>query len=354
MQVMDWLRKRRQAPDVAAPGALPDAAAVIGEAKRLADSGQYREAIELLTAANRSHRRRDIDRMLLSLRSDAALAVEWKSDATQWPGPVADQFNGTGIPEIRGSELSALAIRSGIENHGSLIVRQLLGSNQTDRLRNNIDRVLQSFDAVNSGTVPAELEGWYEPFERDTITERAKKRSKGAVLTVESPPMLFDLLETFEDCGLSAIIWEYFGEQPMLLSRKGTLRRVHFDGHTGGWHQDGGFLGEDIRSLNVWIALTDCGVDAPGMDIVAKRLPGIVQTGSKFATWATNPEAAKEVSADCTVRPVFAAGDAILFDHLCLHRTARKPGMTKIRYAIETWIMAPSTYKRGMGVPILF
>jgi len=78
-----------------------------------------------------------------------------------------------------------------------------------------------------------------------------------------------------------------------------------------------------------------------------------VQTGSNFATWTTNPQAAKDVSEGCTVRPVFAAGDAILFDHLCLHRTAASPGMTKTRYAIETWIMAPSTYKE-MGVPILF
>ena len=30
------------------------------------------------------------------------------------------------------------------------------------------------------------------------------------------------------------------------------------------WHQDGAFLGKGIRALNVWVALTDCGVDAPG------------------------------------------------------------------------------------------
>jgi ectoine hydroxylase-related dioxygenase (phytanoyl-CoA dioxygenase family) len=139
----------------------------------------------------------------------------------------------------------------------------------------------------------------------------------------------------------------------MLLTRKGTLRCVRHNVNTGGWHQDGAFLGEDIRSINIWIALTDCGVDAPGLDVVAKRLPGIVQTGSNFATWTTNPQAAKEVSEGHTVRPVFTAGDAIIFDHLCLHRTAASPGMTKTRYAIETWIMAPSTYKE-MGVPILF
>jgi len=271
----------------------------------------------------------------------------------EWPKHVPDQFGGTGIPEIGVDALSASTIRSGIENHGSLIVRQLITPNRADLLRNNIDRVLQAFDATAQGAVSPELEGWYEPFHRDTKDERAAKRSKGAVLTVDSPPALFDLLETFESCGLGKAVRDFFGEPPMLLTRKGTLRCVRHNVNTGGWHQDGAFLGEDIRSLNVWIALTDCGVDAPGLDVVGKRLPGIVQTGSNFATWTTNPQAAKDVSEGCTVRPVFAAGDAILFDHLCLHRTAASPGMTKTRYAIETWIMGPSTYKE-MGVPILF
>lgn len=325
----------------------------IVEARALADSGKYSEAIEFLTAANRRGRRREIDRMLLALRSEAFLAGDWKREPPAWPNHVPDQFRGDGIPEISVDALSAATIRSGIENHGSLIVRQLISSSQADLLRNDIDRVLQAFDATAQGSVNPELEGWYEPFHRGANTERAAKRSKGAVLTVDSPPALFDLLEAFESCGLSAAIRDFFGEPPMLLTRKGTLRCVRHNVNTGGWHQDGAFLGEDIRSLNVWIALTDCGVDAPGLDVVAKRLPGIVQTGSNFATWTTNPQAAREVSEGCTVRPVFAAGDAILFDHLCLHRTAASPGMTKTRYAIETWIMAPSTYKE-MGVPILF
>ena len=51
---------------------------------------------------------------------------------------------------------------------------------------------------------------------------------------------------------------EYFGEPPMLLARKGTLRRISHEGTSGGWHQDGAFMGVGIRSLNVWLALTHC------------------------------------------------------------------------------------------------
>jgi len=47
--------------------------------------------------------------------------------------------------------------------------------------------------------------------------------------------------------------------------------------------------------------------------------------------------------------PVFAAGDALLFDHLMLHRTGVRPGMTKSRWAIESWFFAPSAYPLEQG-----
>jgi hypothetical protein len=43
-------------------------------------------------------------------------------------------------------------------------------------------------------------------------------------------------------------------------------------------------------------------------------------------------------------RPTFEPGDALLFDHFCLHRTAVDPAMTETRYATETWCFAPSAF----------
>jgi hypothetical protein len=44
------------------------------------------------------------------------------------------------------------------------------------------------------------------------------------------------------------------------------------------------------------------------------------------------------------VRPEFGAGDALLFDHLFLHRTGVGPGMTQQRWAIESWFFGrPAT-----------
>src|SRR5439155_8485041 len=211
----------------------------------------------------------------------------------------------------------------------------------------DVERALAAYDAHTNDVERADVDGWYEPFERGAVTAKQKQamRNRGSVLTVESPPTMFDLLETVEEVGGSRLVRGYFGEQPTLLARKGTLRRISYEGNTGGWHQDGAFMGVDIRSLNIWLALSHCGDDAPGLDIVARRLTGLVQVGeSAFAEWAASPDAAEDVAAGALVRPIFDAGDALIFDHLNLHRTAIDPGMAHDRYAIETRLFSLSTY----------
>ena len=50
---------------------------------------------------------------------------------------------------------------------------------------------------------------------------------------------------------------------------KTTLRKA--DPTVGGaWHQDGAFMG-DVRALNLWLSLSRCGDEAPGLDIVPRR-----------------------------------------------------------------------------------
>ena len=92
------------------------------------------------------------------------------------------------------------------------------------------------------------------------------------------------------------------------------------------------------------------------MDLVPKRLEEIAETGTEGANfdWSVSPAVVERVAApEGTVRPEFKAGDALLFDHLNLHRTAADPSMTRDRYAIETWFFAPSVYPEKQ-VPLAF
>jgi hypothetical protein len=176
-----------------------------------------------------------------------------------------------------------------------------------------------------------------------------------AIWAADSPRMLFFLTDAFERLGLRELIENYFGERPALSMNKTVLRRAQPTSAGADWHQDGAFLGDEIRSLNVWLSLSHCGKDAPGMDLVPRRLDGIIETGGEGAhfDWSVAPADAERAAGDAgIVRPLFGPGDVLLFDHLFLHRTASEPTMTKPRYAIESWFFAPSAYP-AKQVPIV-
>jgi len=122
------------------------------------------------------------------------------------------------------------------------------------------------------------------------------------------------------------------------------------------WHQDGAFLGDDIRTVNVWLTLTHCGDTAPGLDVVARRFHGLAETGTEGAIfdWSVGDPVVERVADGAPiVRPVFEPGDALLFDNMFLHRTAVDVSMTEPRYAIESWFFAPSKYPQDQ-VPLVF
>jgi hypothetical protein len=107
--------------------------------------------------------------------------------------------------------------------------------------------------------------------------------------------------------------------------------------------------------MNVWLALSHCGVDAPGLDVVPRRID-LVETGTEGAIfdWSVGRAVVDRAAGPGGVtRPVFRPGDALLFDERNLHATACGPDMTNSRYAIEAWFFAPSQYPADQ-VPLVF
>jgi hypothetical protein len=274
---------------------------------------------------------------------------------------VVDRFAGQdGLVEIPAAELTSEAIGAGIVGHGCLLVRGLITPDECQELIEAIELAFAAADARNSGTPLSETATWYAPFNAGegysiTLGERGWVRDGGGLWTADSPRALWRLTEILSRARVGELLEGYLGERPALSVNKGTLRRVPVD--TGGeWHQDGAFLGDRIRTVNVWLSLTHCGDTAPGLDIVPRRIPDILETGVNGAMfdWSVGPGTVDEVKGPAGVlRPVFEAGDALLFDERFLHRTAAEPTMTAERYAIESWFFAPSHYP-GDQVPILF
>jgi len=347
--VIRFLRRDAKSP-ASTPPLEPEAA--LARADALYAQGDALEAIALLTDTNRARRDHRIERRLVAMRFDAFQATEWPHTQPKVPAAVDDLFPGAVIPEIAPADFDVARVRSALLNHGSLIVRGLVGPQRVAQLTADIDRALDGYDAWFAGKGLATAAPWFEPFAHEPKkVERKFRRDVGGVLVVDSPPSLFDVIDTFDAVGIRRIVTEFFGEQPALLAKKWTLRRVPHDTGDSGWHQDGSFMGGDIRSLNVWLALSHCGDTAPGLDVVGRRLDDIVPTGTEGAwlDWNVSPLMVEQVAPGAVVRPIFEAGDALIFDHFNLHRTAAGPDMTNDRYAIEAWFLAPSTYELMMA-----
>jgi hypothetical protein len=155
--------------------------------------------------------------------------------------------------------------------------------------------------------------------------------------------------------GAAEAITGYLGERPALSYNKCVLRRLIESAPT--WHQDGAFMGSDIRSVDVWLSLSDCGGDAPapGLDLVPKRFHEILETGTKGSIFPNSigQGLIDEVATDAPPEtPRFAPGDAVVFDERFVHRSSAGRTFTKERYAVESWFFAPSRFPERY-VPIL-
>jgi len=335
------------------------AAGAVARGDELVGEGRALEAIELLRAANRAAPNPMVERRLAMARYEAFPELPTDVGFREWPVPVADlDLDGPAIPEVPLAELDAVAVRRAILAHGSVCIRRAFPREVVDEFVEGIDHALEARAAGADSAVQRDT-SWCNllpiPASEAKLLGRHWVAGSGGMLTCDSPRLLFRLLEAYEEVGFREVITGYLGERPVLGANKCTLRRVPLTANTD-WHQDGAFLGQRIRALNVWVALSDCGVDSPGIDLLPRRLDHIVETGTggSIFDWAVGPAVVETLAVDSpVVRPTFRAGDVLLFDDLFLHRTAIEPTMVRPRYALESWFFARSSYPDGQ-VPIVW
>ncbi len=155
----------------------------------------------------------------------------------------------------------------------------------------------------------------------------------------------FEMLELFRQAGLPELVEGYLGEPPMITAQKTTLRKAA-PTVPGGWHQDGKFMGP-VRALNLWLSLSRCGDESPGLDIVPRRLDDHVtaQTDEAMLDYSVSQRMAEDAAGEKPiVRPIFEPGDALFFDELFLHKTGSDPSMPSPRFAIENWFFGGSAF----------
>lgn len=326
---------------------------VLARTHYLRGRGDFVGAIAWLRLACRDQLDFSYLKLLAECRYQAYMAEPPQSSTDgAWAPAMSNLFgNVDGVPEIEATQLDARTLAEGIRQHGALLVRGLLPETRASQLAAGIEQALQLCEAWyrDGGELPDTP--WYSRLPLAEGCELSVARNwvenAGGVWAADSPRMLYELTELYGASGVLTAIAGYFGERPMLSVGKSTLRRVPATQGIADWHQDGAFMGSDIRSVNVWLSLSHCGEDASGLEFLPRRVSAVLPTGSDGAhfDWSVGPGMVKRAASGvATVSPVFAPGDALLFDHFFLHRTGVPPGISKPRYAIESWFFAPSAY----------
>jgi hypothetical protein len=341
--------------DVTAPLAASSPDEALARAGELSSRGRCLDAIDVLRGVRATADDPIVDRRLTAMRHKAFRELPAGGGPQPAPLSALPPVPAGTLAEIEPAQLTAAAVRAAILGCGGLLVRGLL-ADHVEQLVAGIDAAFAARERVGPGEDGG---AWYHPLR----LERAEAQSLGrnwvaggsALLACDSPRVVNDVLDLYEQIGLRRVVTEYLQDRPVLSANKCTLRHVPPESGTD-WHQDGAFLGKEIKALNVWVALTDCGLDAPGLDLVPLRLDDVLPTGTggAYFDWAVGPDVVGGLEDRApVVRPTFRAGDVMLFDELFLHRTAVDAAMTERRYAIEAWFFAPSAYPSGQ-VPLVW
>jgi hypothetical protein len=127
------------------------------------------------------------------------------------------------------------------------------------------------------------------------------------------------------------------------------VRRQYAPGHypalhrPHGWHQDGALGFDFLSSANAtipaeallpmvtcWIALDPCGTEAPGLELVRRRLEGLLPPVE-----LTDERIRRRFGQAEFWQPAMEAGDALLLRGDILHRTHVTSAMTRNRTSLE-------------------
>lgn len=308
-------------------------------------TGDLVVALDTLLERYRSHPSDELLQALVDLRHRAAEVYRAPQAREPWPPAFDDPFPGVvGPPEVAAAELTAELMGAAIAHHGCLLVRGFFDEAMVAR---SVESLTRARDVWRSGP-----HRWCPPDYKPTIgldlaTEvlRSQVRDLGGIWLADSPSATQQVLDDLERTGILAMIAEHFGERPTFSLQKSTLRRVSPHYRFTSYHQDGSFLGPDVRAFNVWVSFTACGGDlpSPGLELVPRRVDQILATDPRLGRASIDGWEVHRVAGDAgKVVPLFDPGDALLFDERLVHRTHVTEDMIEPRLALECWFFAPS------------
>jgi hypothetical protein len=309
-----------------------------------------------LTAMNRRARTADRDRELLRQRRAAFPTLLASGPAGNSKSePVPDPFPGrTGVIEINGRDLDRELVAGTVRAHGCLLVREFLPPETVQMLLERVEAVFAAWDRWPTATAAekVELARVYEPYVPDAdlalmLDVIRSNRDRERIMLADSPSVHFDVCEALDACGVRDLLEAYFGDTPAMTVTKSAMHRMSLRDNVLGFHQDTAVFDNVARgAMNFWIALTACGVDAPGLEVLPMRLNAPLER--THGRMAVDPALIDSLGVP-TVIPRFEPGDALVFDEFLVHRTAMAPQMSNVRYSLENWFFTAASLPPSEG-----
>ena len=159
-----------------------DTARLVRRAEDLAARGSVREAIDLLSGANRHARDSQLERALVRVRRAGCSHLD-PPEPPIGRQPVTASAPGDGVLEVGPADLDVTSLRTGLARSGCVLVRGLVPPERVAVLVEGIDAALAAHDAAERGE--AVDRGWYNPFSMpDRVTQEAS-------VSVVTPPDAF-------------------------------------------------------------------------------------------------------------------------------------------------------------------
>jgi len=337
---------------------------------QLVAAGRNREAIDSLLRQGEHEADPALERALVDLLLQTAPRPGAAGDIPQREAhrpPLV--FREGAIPEVPADAFSVPLLREALDRSGHLIVRGFFKPEDVLPLRTCIDASLRSrVEAETNGSLD-EDNPWYYPSPHFPGNHHAfhmlhpgrKHKLTGSIRVIDSPRGTRSVLQLYRSYAIKQLLEEYFEESAVLATRKWVFRlatpRRLGTGIGGGWHQDGQFMGADVRALNIWAPLSQCGhgTPAPGITLLPRRIDRLLESGTRGANldWVVGGELVAELSREArVVNPFFDVGDALFFDHFSLHRSGYIRGQNADRYALESWFYAGSAVEENATVEL--
>lgn len=347
--------KAPQHADSASAAAVLEASSIDQLAEQLPDSvDELDRLVDELVETYRRQPTREMERQLLALRHILAARSLTSGPSPDFVEPDFESLPPEGeIPEVNAAQLTPGVVRAAILRDGFLIARCVVPRDEAIKLAEGIDRAFVEREKALRGEEPEP--GYYEEFQpleayRESLLVRPWIREGGGVLAPDAPILCEQMIALITRHGIRSLVEGYMRERPLISLQKTTLRKA--EPHVpGAWHQDGSFMGE-VRALNLWLSLSRCGDESPGLDIVPRRLDHYVEqrTDEAVLSIQVSQRVAEEAAGDRPIiRPIFEPGDAVFFDEMLLHQTGSDPSMPKPRYAVECWFFGCSKFPKEYG-----